>query len=282
MTPESILNAANQDVAKAIEEDIGSGDASAALIHSDSESEGTLITRADGVFCGRPWVNEVVNQIGGFSVDWRVEDGDRVQSDQVIATFHGRSRSILTAERTMLNFAQTLSGTATITRTYCDQISHTQTKLLDTRKTLPGLRIAQKYAVSIGGGCNHRIGLFDAFLIKENHIAAAGSIETAVTSARTLRPELFLEVEVETIAQLAECVKLYVPRVLLDNFTLDQTSEAVQRFGEKIELEASGDVSLSTIKAIAETGVHYISSGALTKHVHALDLSLRFNDTDIQ
>ena len=182
----------------------------------------------------------------------------------------------------MINFLQLLSGTATLTRMYCERIHHTKTKLLDTRKTLPGLRVAQKYAVSIGGGQNHRMGLFDAFLIKENHIEATGSIRDAVLAARTMHPELPLEVEVETLEQLAECVSLGVPRALLDNFSLSATQEAVSLYGDQLELEASGGVTLENIHEVAETGVDFISVGAITKDVTALDLSLRFTGTSVQ
>lgn len=279
MTPESILAAAIKDVAKAIEEDVGSGDVNAALINPDQESTASLISNERGIFCGQPWVNEVVNQIGDFVVDWLTADGWEIGRGTKLAVFNGQSRAILTAERTMLNFAQTLSGTATKTYQFANQISLNRTRILDTRKTVPGLRVAQKYAVKVGGGENHRMGLFDAFLIKENHIAAAGSIENAVNSARLQRPDLFLQVEVENLNQLETCVELKVSRVLIDNFTVPEVAEAVRRFGDKIELEASGNISFQKLSSYAAMGVHFISIGALTKHVRALDFSLRIEDS---
>lgn len=274
--------AIEQDVSNAIAEDIGEGDVNASLIPSQNESLAVLICRSRGVFCGKPWADETARQISGFAIDWQVDDGDSIEPNQELATIQGTSRSILSAERVMINFLQLLSGTATLTKTYCDRISHTNAKLLDTRKTLPGLRIAQKYAVSVGGGQNHRVGLFDAYLIKENHIQAAGSIHDAVHAARANHPELPLEIEVETLQQLAECVALGVPRALLDNFSLAETGEAVSRYGDQIELEASGGVTLENVRQLADTGVHYISVGALTKDVVALDLSLRFTETNVQ
>ena len=274
--------AIEQNVSNAIAEDVGEGDVNASLIPSQNESLAVLFSRSRGVFCGKPWADETAKQISGFAIDWQVDDGDSIEPNQELATIQGMSRSILSAERAMVNFLQLLSGTATLTKTYCDRISHTDTKLLDTRKTLPGLRIAQKYAVSVGGGQNHRIGLFDAYLIKENHIQAAGSIHDAVHAAQANHPELPLEVEVETLQQLAECVALRVPRALLDNFSLAETGEAVSCYGDQIELEVSGGVTLENVRQLAETGVHYISVGALTKDVVALDLSLRFTETNIQ
>ena len=282
MRHDQIQPAVEQNVSQAIDEDVGDGDVNASLIPPKNQSNAELVTRSPGVFCGKMWADEVVRQVGGFSIEWQVDDGDSIEPNQKLAEFHGASRSILTAERVMLNFLQLLSGTATITRSYCDRIRHTQTKLLDTRKTLPGLRIAQKYAVSVGGGKNHRMGLFDAFLIKENHIEAAGSIHAAVYAARDAHPNLPLGVEVETHEQLSECVNLGVPRVLLDNFSVDAIREAVTRHGGTIELEASGGVTLKNIREIAETGVDYISVGAITKDVVAIDLSLQFNETNVQ
>ena len=271
-----------RNVSLAIDEDVGKGDVNASLIPSKNQSIATLITRSAGVFCGKMWANEAARQVGGFTIEWQVDDGELIEPNQALARLEGSSRSILTAERVMINFIQMLSGTATLTKSYCDRIRHTPAKLLDTRKTLPGLRIAQKYAVFIGGGQNHRIGLFDAYLIKENHIAAAGSIQEAVSVAQAENPELPLEVEVETLEQLKECVDLRVPRALLDNFSLEAIYEAVNRYSDAIELEASGGVTVESIKAIAETGVHYISVGSITKNVEALDLSLQFIGTNVQ
>ncbi|MCY4130826.1 MAG: carboxylating nicotinate-nucleotide diphosphorylase [Gammaproteobacteria bacterium] len=276
MTRDQMHRAIERNVAHAIHEDVGDGDVNASLIPPQNKSNATLVTRSPGVFCGKPWAEETARQIGDFTIDWQINDGDLIEASQELATIQGASRSILSAERVMINFLQLLSGTATLTRIYCDRIKHTNAKLLDTRKTLPGLRIAQKYAVSVGGGQNHRIGLFDAFLIKENHIEAAGSIQDAVQNARTEHPELLLEVEVETLDQLAECVSLGVPRVLLDNFSLARTRAAVSQYGDRIDLEASGGVTIENIREIAETGVDFISVGAITKDVVALDLSLRF------
>ncbi len=282
MRHDQIQPAVEQNVSQAIHEDVGNGDVNASLIDHKNQSNAELVTRSPGVFCGKMWADEVAQQVGGFSIEWHVDDGDSIEPNQKLAGFHGASRSILTAERVMLNFLQLLSGTATVTRSYCDRIRHTQTKLLDTRKTLPGLRIAQKYAVSVGGGQNHRMGLFDAFLIKENHIEAAGSISAAVYAARDAHPKLPIEVEVETLEQLSECVKLGVPRVLLDNFPTETLREAVTRYSDTIELEASGGVTLENIREIAETGVDFISVGAITKDVIAIDLSLRFIGTYVQ
>ncbi|MCY3858921.1 MAG: carboxylating nicotinate-nucleotide diphosphorylase [Gammaproteobacteria bacterium] len=282
MRQDQIQRVIEQNVSQSIDEDVGEGDVNASLIPPENQSLAVLMTRSAGVFCGKPWADETAEQIGGFTIDWQINEGDTVQPSQELAQLRGQSRSILSAERVMINFLQLLSGTATLTKAYCDRISHTKTQLLDTRKTLPGLRIAQKYAVSVGGGKNHRMGLFDAFLIKENHIAAAGSIHDAVREARNEHPELPLEVEVETLDQLSECVAIGVPRALLDNFSLDETRKAVNNFGDRIELEASGGVTLENIREIAETGVDYVSVGAITKNVIALDLSLRFTGTSVQ
>ncbi len=282
MRVDQIQPAIELNVSQAIHEDVRNGDVNASLIPPKNQSNAVLVTRSPGVFCGKMWADEVAQQVGGFTIEWCVGDGDSIEPNQVLAKVHGASRSILTTERVILNFLQLLSGTATVTRSYCDRIRHTQTKLLDTRKTLPGLRIAQKYAVSVGGGKNHRMGLFDAFLIKENHIEAAGSIHAAVYAARDAHPKLPLEVEVETHEQLSECVDLGVPRVLLDNFSVEAIREAVSRYGGTIELEASGGITLENIREIAETGVDYISVGAITKDVLAIDLSLQFNETNVQ
>ena len=282
MNREQLQHSVKQNIAVAIQEDLGNGDVNASLIPPENQSLAVLITRSVGVFCGKPWADETARQIDGFTIDWRIDEGDSIEPNQELAKIQGSSRSILSAERVMINFLQLLSGTATLTKAYCDRISHTKTKLLDTRKTIPGLRVAQKYAVSVGGGQNHRMGLFDAFLIKENHIEAKGSIRDAVLAARNRHPELPLEVEVETLDQLAECVSLCVPRALLDNFSLSATQEAVTLYGDQIELEASGGVTLENIREVAETGVDFISVGAVTKQVVALDLSLRFTGTSVQ
>ncbi|MBD3646796.1 MAG: carboxylating nicotinate-nucleotide diphosphorylase, partial [Pseudomonadales bacterium] len=236
------------------------------------------ITRENATICGRPWVDEVLRQVDpAIEVTWSVADGDRVNPDQALFTAEGSARSLLTAERTALNFLQTLSGTATRTHHYASLIAHTDTRLLDTRKTLPGLRLAQKYAVACGGGENHRIGLYDAYLIKENHIAACGSIGGAIERARELHADKRIEVEVENLDQFAEAVHFRPDWIMLDNFSLQDLATAVSSLNEDIKLEASGGIeNESELIAIAETGVHYISVGALTKHCTAVDLSMRF------
>lgn len=271
------------DVTRALTEDVGSGDVSADLIPADRQVRARIIAREACVLAGSAWAETTFHMLSpDISLDWQADDGDRLTPDQTLVTLSGPARSILTAERTALNFLQTLSGTATTTRHYVDAIAGTGARILDTRKTLPGLRLAQKYAVTCGGGQNHRVGLFDMLLLKENHIMAAGSIQAAVQEARGKHPDLPLEVEVETLVQLEEALEQGVTRILLDNFSLEQMRSAVginrDRFGTQAKLEASGNVELDTIRAIAETGVDFISSGALTKHVRAIDLSLRFLD----
>jgi nicotinate-nucleotide pyrophosphorylase (carboxylating) len=271
----------SQTVATALQEDIGSGDLTAQLIPADRIARACVITREEAVLCGTAWFDEVFRRIdAGVRVTWSVRDGDRARADQQLCTLEGSARSLLTGERTALNFLQSLSGTATVTRRYVDAVAGTKCRILDTRKTIPGLRIAQKYAVRCGGGTNHRIGLFDAILVKENHIAAAGSIANAVSEARRVAAKVLLEVEVENLVQLREALDAHVDRILLDNFSLDDMRRAVQttraHANARTELEASGNMSLETLRAVAETGVDYISVGALTKHVRAVDLSMRF------
>lgn len=253
------------------------GDITASLIPENSNSTATIISREKAVFCGVEWGNEVFRQLGGeVKLEWHIKDGDRIAKDQCICTLTGPSRAMLTGERTLLNIAQTMSGVSTATRSYVDAIEGTGVRLLDTRKTLPGMRNAEKYAVTCGGGFNHRFGLYDAFLIKENHIAAAGSIANAVHQARSSFPGKPVEVEVENLEELRQGLESGADRIMLDNFTTEQMREAVAINQGKAELEASGNVSLETIRAIAETGVDFISVGALTKHVHAVDFSMRF------
>jgi len=268
----------NITVALALSEDIGSGDITAGLIDTSQVSEAEVLTREQAVICGQDWVNEVFSQIDPTTVlKWMIQDGDQVPADTVLCRIHGKTQSLLTAERTALNFLQTLSATATRTNHLVQLVSHTDVNLLDTRKTLPGLRLAQKYAVMTGGGQNHRIGLFDAFLIKENHIAASGSIENAVRKARRLSPGTMLEVEVESLDELRLTLKSSPDRILLDNFSLADIRQAVIEAGQSVELEASGDIeSDQDLIAIAETGVDYISIGTLTKHCRAIDLSMLF------
>lgn len=265
-------------ISLALLEDIAGGDINAQLISEEAVASATILTREAGVLCGQPWVEAVFAQLDPtLSLKWLFPEGASIKPDDVLCELHGSTRALLTGERTALNFLQTLSGTATITRLYVDQLKGFNTQLLDTRKTIPGLRDAQKYAVRIGGGHNHRMGLYDAFLIKENHITAAGSIKNAVSKARQIAPEKRLEVEVETLAELEEALQAGVKNVLCDNFTVEQLKQAVQISAGRAQLEASGNISLANIKEIAATGVDFISLGALTKHVHALDLSMRLN-----
>ena len=267
----------SQDVSIALAEDIGDGDVSARLIDKNTRFTTTVISREHAVLAGRPWFDETFSQLDErVTVSWNSEDGDTIAPGQEVCRLEGPARAILTGERTALNFLQTLSANATMARAYCRAVEGTGTVILDTRKTIPGLRTAQKYAVRCGGASNHRKGLYDAFLIKENHIAAAGSITVAVKKAARERPELMLEVEVETLDQLDEAVSAGARRALLDNFELDMLREAVSRHGGRIELEASGGVSLDTVHEIAATGVDFISTGELTKHVRAVDFSMRF------
>jgi len=272
--PRQVIEA---DVERALAEDVGSGDISASLIPEANMASAQVITREAGVLCGRSWASAVFAAVDArCELDWLVEDGDALTPGQPLFSVRGPARALLTAERTALNFLQTLSGTATRCDEYRQRIADQHTRLLDTRKTLPGLRMAQKYAVSCGGCNNHRLGLFDAFLIKENHIAASGGIAAAVGAARRVAPELPVEVEVETLEQLREAIDAGAERVMLDNFALDAMREAVALTDGRCELEASGNVTLDTLSAIAATGVDFISIGALTKDVKALDLSMRF------
>lgn len=262
----------------ALEEDIGTGDVTAQLIPADEISKGSIISREKAIICGTRFVDEVFRQIdASIQIEWLVADGDLVAENDTLCRLSGLSRSLLTGERAALNFLQTLSGTATETHRYVEAIGESKTRVLDTRKTIPGFRLAQKYAVSCGGGKNHRIGLYDAFLIKENHIHAAGSITKAVAAARELNSNILLEVEVETFTQLNEALNCGVKRILLDNFSTDELTQAVVITGEKANLEASGNIDLTTIGVVAATGVDFISTGAITKNVKAIDLSMRFN-----
>ncbi|QYJ79169.1 carboxylating nicotinate-nucleotide diphosphorylase [Shewanella acanthi] len=258
------------------------GDITAQLIPADKYAEATLITREEGVFCGKAWAEQVFNQLGGeVAIRWHVDDGDLLVPNQVLCELSGPARAILTGERTAMNFIQTLSGVATLTKHYVDKLAGTHTRLLDTRKTIPGLRTAQKYAVTCGGGKNHRIGLYDAFLIKENHIMACGGIAEAVSTARGLHPNKPVEVEVESLSELALALDAGADIIMLDNFDITMMVEAVElnsqykSKGSGAKLEVSGNVTLDTLAEFAKTGVDYISVGALTKHIKALDLSLR-------
>lgn len=265
----------------ALEEDVGSGDLTAQLIPADRVSKATVITREDATLCGRAWFDEVFRQIDSrVHVTWKAADGDRVRANQLLCELSGPSRALLTGERTALNFLQSLSAVATETTRYVEALKGTQCRVLDTRKTIPGLRLAQKYAVRCAGGTNHRIGLFDAILVKENHIAAAGSIAAAVAEARRVNSKVMVEVEVENLDELQQALAAKVDRILIDNFSNEDMKAAVRitrsHENKGIELEASGNMSLETLRAVAETGVDYISVGGLTKHVRAVDLSMRF------
>lgn len=264
-------------VALAIEEDVGAGDITGNLLPNKA-AIAKIITREESVICGCDWVNEVYRQLDdSININWLVEDGAWVQPNQVLCSLQGPCRSLLKGERVSLNFLQTLSGTATITHHYAKALLGTSTVLLDTRKTLPGLRYAQKYAVRCGGGKNHRAGLFDAFLIKENHIMASGSIGHAVTLARAQSSKI-IEVEVESLLELEEALAHQVDIIMLDNFDLEQMREAVIMNAGRAKLEVSGNVTLDNLAQIAATGVDYISVGALTKHVRSIDLSMRLEE----
>jgi len=268
------------DVARALAEDIGGGDATAALL-PDVADVAYLLCKEDAVIAGRPWFDACHRALDpDVRIDWRVEDGDRVPAGTVLATLAGRARALVTAERTALNFLQTLSGTATATAAHVEAVRGTGCTILDTRKTLPGLRLAQKYAVRCGGGQNHRIGLYDAVMLKENHVRAAGSLTAAIRAARALHPSLPLIVEVETLAQLDEALAEGCERILVDDFDADARREAVRRaraapYAGRIPLEVSGGVDLGTLRGIAADGVDFVSIGGLTKHVHAIDLSMK-------
>ncbi|MGY6039686.1 carboxylating nicotinate-nucleotide diphosphorylase [Aeromonas sp. AE23HZ002T15] len=265
------------DALTALDQPDASADITAQLIPADRVSTARVITREAGVFCGQPWVDEVFAQLGGeVRVEWLVQDGERLSPNQELFRLHGPARALLTGERNALNFVQTLSGVATLTARYVAELEGTDCRLLDTRKTLPGLRSAQKYAVTCGGGKNHRIGLFDAYLIKENHILACGGIEKAITQARHLNPGKPVEVEVESLAELEQALAALADIVMLDNFDVPMMEEAVALNQGRAKLEVSGNVTLETLASYAATGVDFISVGALTKHVRALDLSMRF------
>ena len=265
------------DVRRALAEDLGFGDLTASLIAPGTKLRTRVICRDEAVLAGRPWFDETYAQLDqSLQVHWSCQDGDALAPNQLVCELAGDAASLLSGERTALNFIQTLSGTATQTAAFVNEVAGTRARILDTRKTLPGLRQAQKYAVRCGGANNHRLGLFDAILIKENHIRATGSITAAVQSARQGHPQVLVEVEVEDLQQLREAMAAGAQRVLLDNFSLPGLREAVALADGTVELEASGNVSLSTVRAIAETGVDYISTGAITKHLRAVDFSMRF------
>jgi len=267
-----------RDVTRALAEDVGTGDLTAALIPAERTSHARLLTRQSGVLCGVEWFRRTFEELDpDVEIFWHHKDGDDIVADSSLCELEGRSRAILTGERTAINFVQLLSGVATRTRQFVRAVEGTRARILDTRKTLPGLRVAQKYAVATGGGTPNRIGLYDGILIKENHLVAAGGLAQAVREARRAVPEgTMLQVEIETLEQLREALDAGAKLILLDNFDLSRMREAVRIAGDSAELEASGGVSLDNVRAIAQTGVHRISVGSLTKDVTALDLSMRF------
>ena len=285
MLPEANLKSASipqtsdirNDVARALAEDLGDGDLTAALIPASLQAQAFVISREPAVVCGTAWFDEVFRSLDpGIRVHWQVNDGDAVAPDQQLCAISGPARALLSGERTALNFLQTLSGTATRAQRYAAAVAGTKAKVLDTRKTIPGLRLAQKYAVRRGGCYNHRIGLYDAILIKENHILAAGSVAQAVAAARRIAADKTAEVEVETLEELREALAAGAEIILLDNFSVDDLKQAVAIAQGRAKLEASGGITLDNIRLIAETGVDYISVGGITKDVQAVDLSMRF------
>ncbi|OIN29222.1 carboxylating nicotinate-nucleotide diphosphorylase [Vibrio barjaei] len=271
-------------VADTLREDLGgtldaTADITASLIPAETQNVATIITREHGVFCGQMWADEVFKQLGGeVVIEWHVQDGDKVEPNQVLCTLTGPARVLLTGERNAMNFIQTLSGCASVVAQYAEKIAHTGCRLLDTRKTIPGLRSALKYAVACGGGFNHRIGVFDAYLIKENHIIACGGITKAIETAKQLNPGKPVEVETESLEELQQAIDAGADIIMLDNFSTDMMRKAVEINAGRTALENSGNVTMDTIAEFAETGVDYISVGALTKHLKAMDLSMRFKD----
>ena len=278
LSPE-LQSAIQRNIEAAITEDIASGDLTASLVPADQHAHATLISREPAILCGIPWVEACFARLAPQArLEWQISEGAEVTAGQTLCIITGNARQILTAERCALNFLQTLSATATVTARYVQAVQGTKARILDTRKTLPGLRMAQKYAVTVGGGVNQRMGLYDGILIKENHIAAAGSIAAVMQAAIQLNSHASLQIEVESLAQLEEALAAGAELILLDNFDLAGMREAVALTAGRAILEASGGVELETVRAIAETGVDRISIGGLTKHVHAIDLSLRFQD----
>jgi nicotinate-nucleotide pyrophosphorylase (carboxylating) len=272
----SLAGDITKSVSAALAEDIGSGDITAQLIPIEQVAEANIITRENCIFCGKAWVEEVFRQLDPqVQIIWHIEDGESATANSLLFTLKGSARSLLTGERAALNFVQTLSGTATLSHHYASLVAHTNVKLLDTRKTIPGLRTAQKYAVACGGCHNHRIGLYDAFLIKENHIAACGGITRAVAAARVIAPGKPVEVEVENFAELDQALEAKADIIMLDNFTIDDMKKAVAINAGCAKLEASGNINEQTLVSTAETGVDFISIGGLTKHCRAVDLSMR-------
>ena len=269
------LQPTHDEIAAYLAEDVGSGDLTASIIPESKQASALVVTREAMVLCGQAWFEAVFRQLDpSIVIEWQIQEGEDVSAGNVLCQLRGPARALLTGERTALNLLQTLSATATVARVYANAIAGSGCKVLDTRKTLPGLRLAQKYAVKCGGCVNHRIGLFDAILIKENHIIAAGSIGAAISQARAIS-NVMVEIEVESLDELQEALAAHPDRIMLDNFSIDQLKSAVAMNQGQVELEASGNISLETIRDIAETGVDYISIGALTKNVQAIDLSMR-------
>ena len=280
MKDDALKAAIADDVRHALAEDLGAGDVTAALLSAEGSSAATVITREDAVLCGTAWFDAVFAQLDAtVRISWLEQDGDAIQAGQELCRLCGPTRALLSGERCALNFLQTLSATATATHRYVAAIAGTGAQILDTRKTIPGLRAAQKYAVRCGGGRNHRMGLYDAILIKENHIVAAGSIERAISSARQLSPDLSIEVEVENLEQLQQALAAHADSILLDNFALDDLPAAVTLSAGRAKLEASGGITLDNVRDIASTGVDFISVGSLTKHIQAIDLSMRVENS---
>lgn len=265
-------------VSISLDEDIKSGDLTADLIAEETQAEANIICREKAVLCGRPWFDEVFRQVDPeIKIEWLCEEGEQIEAGQCLCIIRGSARNILTAERTALNFLQTLSATATITAQYVAQLQGSHTQLLDTRKTIPGLRLGQKYAVTCGGGTNHRIGLFDAILIKENHIMAAGGILQAVSTAKKMHPNTTIEVETENLNEVQQALEAGADIIMLDNFSLEMMSQAVTLVNRKAKLEVSGNVELQHLAQLIQTQVDFISTGAITKHIQAIDLSMRFS-----
>ena len=277
--PQSLLEQTVQiNIEQALQEDIGDGDITALLTPENEQATANILSRENMVLAGQPWVNALIQAFdANVQITWLKQDGDQVEANEVFLQLSGSARSLLTVERPALNFIQTLSAVATKTAEYVKQLEGLNTKLLDTRKTLPGLRIAQKYAVAIGGGQNHRLGLFDAFLIKENHIMAAGGITQAIQQAHQITPNKPVEVEVETWDELNQALEAGADIVMLDNFSQQQMIDAVKHVAGRCKLEASGNITIENLRHVATTGVDYISMGVLTKDVTAIDLSMRFN-----
>ncbi|MGB0944183.1 MAG: carboxylating nicotinate-nucleotide diphosphorylase [Marinomonas sp.] len=278
MTPNDaqLQHQITSQVSQALAEDIGSGDITAQLIPSSENIKANVITRENAILCGKAWVEEVFKQLDqSVEISWFAEEGEQLSANQKIFSLSGNARSILTGERCALNFLQSLSYTASVSREYAQLVAGTKLTVLDTRKTIPGWRLAQKYAVTVGGAQNHRVGLYDAFLIKENHIMAAGSIENAVKQAQTIAPGKTIEVETESLAEVEQAVEAGADIIMLDNFSLKMMEEAVSTYGDKVKFEASGNMTKQDLLDVANTGVDFVSVGALTKHLQAIDLSLR-------